>query len=83
MCVIAQESNEVNLHELQQEGPQNRTWAAKLGNNLLSNPQSYFYSPLVDLFHLLSLTPITYKMLKRKGDCTSFIAEKVRWELPL
>lgn len=31
MCVIAQES-EVNLHELQQEGPQNRTWAAKLGN---------------------------------------------------
>lgn len=34
MCVIAQESNEVNLHELQQEGPQNRTWAAKLGNKV-------------------------------------------------
>lgn len=45
---------------------------------LLSNPQSYFYRPLVDLFHLLSRTPITYKMLKLKGDCTSFIAEKVR-----
>lgn len=33
MCVVAQEA-EVNLHELQQEGPWDRTWSAKLGNKV-------------------------------------------------
>lgn len=48
MCVVAQEA-EANLHELQQEGPWDRTWSAKLGNKVplpIQQPPKLFLQSL-------------------------------------